>query len=395
MAGSYGGSRPLTERPGFMWAAAALTAVVVFLVAVVVLRFLFPGSGTSAGGEFAATSTTSSLNSTTIGLPLAVELTLNPVPCDGTGRDIGRITGVGPGETVTLSLGLTADPTDDIALLAGPDRVADLNGDYVIRWSCTPEQVGRRWEVTATTVDTARAVTFTLDGAIGDSAASGGLTIVLLAPTFACDSQTKPLGTISGAEPGEAISFSSPQAESIRSGTADAAGNLDINWNCNDQESSVTWTVTATGETSGRTGEFTFSGEQVPGAATTTTVAAPTTTAAPTTSTTALSTTTTAAGPTTTAGADELAIAFSEQPFGCDGQSRPFAVLSNLSPGESVTFTSPDSSGIRPGTAADDGTLTIRWQCSSEDVDSTWTVTATGDTSNRSITFTINGAAPG
>lgn len=88
---------------------------------------------------------------------------------------------------------------------------------------------------------------------------------------------------------------------------------------------------------------------------------------------------------------NQLLIDVTEDPFLCDGSARPFANLAGATGGEEVVFTSPQSSGILPGTANPDGTLTMRWQCDPEQVGTTWDITATGSTSGKTVTFSVTG----
>lgn len=90
--------------------------------------------------------------------------------------------------------------------------------------------------------------------------------------------------------------------------------------------------------------------------------------------------------------ANQLLIDVTEDPFVCDGGVRQFANLSGAIGGEEIVFTSPQSSGILPGTANPDGTLSIRWQCDPEQAGTTWDITATGSTSAKTVTFSFTGA---
>ncbi|MEM7273781.1 MAG: hypothetical protein AAF547_11925 [Actinomycetota bacterium] len=103
-------------------------------------------------------------------------------------------------------------------------------------------------------------------------------------------------------------------------------------------------------------------------------------------------TTTTLPTTTTVDPATQLLVAVTEDPFICDGSVRQFAMITGATPGEQVAFTSPQSSGIQPGTAAEDGTLAIRWQCDPEQVGTTWELTATGAQSGKSVQFSFTGA---
>ena len=85
---------------------------------------------------------------------------------------------------------------------------------------------------------------------------------------------------------------------------------------------------------------------------------------------------------------------FAENPFVCDGPSRPFGRLYGATPGERITFTSPDVGDLLPGTADGHGELGLIWQCNPNEAGRTWTVTASGSPSGRKGTFSVTGAAP-
>ena len=183
---------------------------------------------------------------------------------------------------------------------------------------------------------------------------------------FVCDSETREFALIAGADPNETIAFSSPQTEGLRSGTADANGELPIRWQCDPEQAGTTWELTAAGETSGRSVTFLFagvtdSGDTAPG------------------------------GTTTPATPTELTVDVIEDPFACDGEVRVFGGLSGAEPNEAVAFSSPQSPGLRPGMADAEGNLPIRWQCDPDQVGTTWELTATGETSGRTVTFTFTG----
>ena len=84
-----------------------------------------------------------------------------------------------------------------------------------------------------------------------------------------------------------------------------------------------------------------------------------------------------------------LSVSFSENPFRCDGGVRALGTLSGAAAGERITFSSPEVSGLLPGTASASGTLPLRWQCDPGDVGTTWHVTATGQSSGRRVTFSV------
>lgn len=59
-----------------------------------------------------------------------------------------------------------------------------------------------------------------------------------------------------------------------------------------------------------------------------------------------------------------LKLSLSEDPFRCDGTSRQLGRLSGALPNDTITFRSPQATGLLPGQAASDGTLDLRWMCS-------------------------------
>ena len=83
----------------------------------------------------------------------------------------------------------------------------------------------------------------------------------------------------------------------------------------------------------------------------------------------------------------------SENPVVCNGQRRAFGVVSNAFPGEQVDFSSPTISLLLPGTADASGQVTIHWRCDPENASNVWSLTATGESSGRTVTFTFGGAA--
>lgn len=178
---------------------------------------------------------------------------------------------------------------------------------------------------------------------------------------FICDGGTREFALIGGAEPNEEIAFTSPQSEGIRNGTADANGELPLRWQCDPQQAGTTWELTATGVTSGKTVTFLFAG------------AAAAAGAEPVTPT-------------------ALTVTVTEDPFSCDGTAREFAQLSGADPNEEVAFSSPQSPGLRSGTADADGNLPVRWSCEPTQAGTVWELTATGVTSGRTVTFTFTGS---
>lgn len=96
--------------------------------------------------------------------------------------------------------------------------------------------------------------------------AAGELTTDQEVYTFVCDGgPSRPLGTLSGALPGEVIDFTSPEEGGLLSGTANGNGELGLIWQCPTWQSTWTWHVNAVGRTSGRTGSFVVNGQDATG----------------------------------------------------------------------------------------------------------------------------------
>ena len=89
---------------------------------------------------------------------------------------------------------------------------------------------------------------------------AGSLGVVFTENPFRCDGQGRGFGRITGALPGETVSFWSAQVADLSAGAADAAGELPIRWLCDPQEAGQNWELTATGNTSGRTLTFIVTG---------------------------------------------------------------------------------------------------------------------------------------
>ncbi len=188
--------------------------------------------------------------------------------------------------------------------------------------------------------------------------AADQLRVTVAEDPFVCNGETREFALIGGAEPNENVAFTSPQADGLRSGTADVNGELPIRWQCEPDQAGTTWALTATGETSGRTVTFQFAGVTAPGQ------------------------------PEPTA----LSVEVIEDPFVCNGETRIFAGLSGAEPNEEVAFSSPQSPGLRSGTADADGNLPLRWQCDPDQAGTMWELTATGENSGRTVTFTFTGS---
>lgn len=78
--------------------------------------------------------------------------------------------------------------------------------------------------------------------------------------TITCDSATHALGSVTGARPGEGVTFTSPEVGGLLPGTADGSGSIRLIWTCDASEIGSTWHVTARGSASGTTTSFTVTG---------------------------------------------------------------------------------------------------------------------------------------
>ena len=216
-------------------------------------------------------------------------------------------------------------------------------------------------EATATTVpdgSVAGAVDSTISEPTTTTIDPNALRVTIGEDPFLCDGGTREFALIAGAQPNEEISFTSPQSQGLRNGTADANGELPLRWQCDPTQVGTTWELTATGLTSGKAVTFLFAG---------------------------------AAAPADAAPA-ALMVDVMEDPFACDGVARIFAGLSGAEPNEEIAFSSPQSPGLRTGQADADGTLPVRWVCDPSQAGTTWELTATGVTSGRTVTFSFTGS---
>ena len=187
---------------------------------------------------------------------LLISLTEDPFICDGGVRPFANLAGAAPGEEVSFT------SPQSSGILPG---TAAADGSLTIRWQCDPEQIGTTWDIVATGVTSGKSVAFSIMGAdpAGATATIPGpseLTVSLIESPFICNGETRIFGGLTGAESNEEVSFTSPQATGIRNGQADADGSLSIRWQCDATQAGMTWELTATGLTSGRTVTFTFTG---------------------------------------------------------------------------------------------------------------------------------------
>lgn len=369
----------------------------------------------------------------------------NGVFCDGTERKAAVIFEAEPGETIAFSSPMPVEVADG---------VADEQGTYQLLWSCEPNEASLSWDLTATGTTSNRSVSFRLIGSYEDPGGRT-LVFTPTRQPLVCDGTSHVAGRLENADPYEPVNFTAADAEPLRQGQADRAGVLTVNWRCRPEESQTTWTVEAIGERSGRVASFEIAGRLpepaetgpinvelledpvicnrerwrvavlsnlVPGVLVDF-VASPSdsplgarradgngsldvywqchrsqadtvwtleatehvVTPAAAEQRTAKMVLTGSALP------DPTMITVVEEPFVCDGTSHDFAVLSNFVPGEYVDFTSPQSDAIRPGQADEVGELPVHWQCDPDEAGKRWEVTASGQTSGYSLTFTVTG----
>jgi hypothetical protein len=294
-------------------------------------------------------SCTGPVDTSTAGTSPAGGLSYTPViesvVCDGTEQLAGHLEGAAPGEPIAFTSPLP------IELAEGS---ADAQGRHPLTWTCQEAEARLRWDVTATGRESGRAVSFTIVGT-DRPADAGALAVALDGEDVACDGTRHDIGTLTGADGDEGIVFTSEQTSGLQSGRADGRGELIVGWSCRPGDAGRTWEVTATGDRSGRSATFVVRGAP-PQAAT-------------------------------------IGVDLTENPFVCDGRSRPFATLSDLVPGELVSFAAPGVEDLRDGRVGADGRLVLNWQCGPDGVGRTWALTATGAESRRTVTITFSGVA--
>ena len=267
------------------------------------------------------------------------------VVCDGTEQLAGHLEGAAPGEAIAFTSPLPIEMAEGSA---------DAQGDHPVTWTCQEAEARLRWDLTATGRESGRTVSFAIVGT-DRAAEAGALAVVLHGDDVACDGTRHDIGTLTGADVDERIVFTSEQTSGLQSGQADGRGELIVGWSCRPGDAGRTWEVRATGDRSGRSTTFVVRG---------------------------------ATPQPTTIGVD-----LTENPFVCDGRSRPFAALSDLVPGELVSFATPGVDDLRDGRVGADGRLVLNWQCGPDGAGRTWDLTATGAESGRTVTITFTGVA--
>ncbi len=94
------------------------------------------------------------------------------------------------------------------------------------------------------------------------ASAQDSLLVDLVESPFLCDDGSRSLGVVSGLQPSEKVTFSSPQLNGIFSNrVADDDGAVDMRWSCDNPR---TWTITIAGVSSGRSVTFTLEGVLAP-----------------------------------------------------------------------------------------------------------------------------------
>lgn len=292
--------------------------------------------------------------------PLSISGLREDIFCDNKTYDLVTLSDAVPNEPVSFTSPQKASIQSELADEAGLVRM---------RWTCDEDEIGTTWEITAFGDVSGSAIDFSFTGVAPTPGSESGLVATLIEDPFVCDGGARPVATLSGFQALEVINFSSPEVSgSLRPGEADDNGDLQARWQCDADQAGTIWQVTATGRTSGRSVTLTITGGD--------------------------STDAVPDGSTEPPAAVEPTIELTENPFTCDGTTRGFGTIANLAPNEIVEFASPQSPNLKPGTADEEGRLAVRWSCGIDDSTTTWEITATGTTSQRSITFSLAGAAP-
>lgn len=277
--------------------------------------------------------------------PPTIDLYDDELVCDGRAHEIAALAGFEPGERIDLD---SEQGEPDVR------PRADRTGGFTAWWRCRPGDVGETWRITAIGATSGRSVDFTLRGVAWPDAQP--VAVESAVEEIACDRRTHPLATMVNLYPGELVTFTAPGARNVRDGRADADGRLELTWQCERADVGETWELTAIAADTGERVTLPITG--VPGE-----------TPPPAT------------------------VRVVEEPFVCDDERRPAALLGDLEPGEFVDFTSPQAGPLLEG-RFEGGELEVNWQCQPSQAGTAWEVTATGRQSGRSITFAITGVAP-
>lgn len=313
----------------------------------VVLATLATACTSAAGDGDSETFTSVEPESSDAVAPLTITYENDAVVCNGQPQPVATISGAEPGEVLALTSALPVE---------FPDAVADEAGTHRISWSCPAEEARLRWTLTATGRSSGR----TADITFGGTEEPDPTLVLAFTPAedpFTCDGRLKPVGTLSGAKPDESLTVASAHTGSSVH-QADGLGEVPLWWRCQPGEA-ADWEVSVDSTSGDRSLRFMVRGvaqdlAQLP----------------------------------------ELVVELTENPFVCDGKSRAFATVSNLHAFEDVTFTAETAETLLPGSADENGSLPLNWQCGTDEVGTTWTLTAYGVSSGRSVTVTFTGGAP-
>ena len=185
------------------------------------------------------------------GRSLLLERPRGDFVCNEERRELFTLHGAAPGDRVTFDQGFS--PSIE-------PMTADSDGTLVVNYACKPRLADRAWTIrirTESGLSLNADITTTLL-AISSAAPSAepGLRIVLTESPFVCDGTRHALGFLSGATPGEKVSFSSPGLSGLSPGQADSYGSLHLIWQCEKAKAGVSWQVAAFAEASKRIGTF-------------------------------------------------------------------------------------------------------------------------------------------
>ncbi len=270
------------------------------------------------------------------------------VLCDNSTQTVGRLSNAEPHEAIDFD---SPDARSISPTLAG------AGGEVEVKWTCSPDQDGSGWRLTATGRSSHRTVEFSFTGQAPQPADAGDIVVEIVENPFVCDRGRRLLARVANLTPNATLELAaSPQGDSLRPAEADAGGSARLFWQCDRRDEGTTWELTVTEATPARrSATFSFGS---------TTLESPVT------------------------------IQVIEVPFVCDGTTRQVAVLQRFVPREAVDFESPQAEAIRQGRADSEGNLPVRWTCDPDQAGTVWEITATGMTSGASLSFTITGGPP-
>ena len=209
-------------------------------------------------------------NRATAAPSLKISIPSQDFVCDGIVRKLGLLSGAQPGEGIEIK----SNPKE--ADLKG--GTADEKGQLVLHWVCGQTGIGTPWllsfkgeisgragSVTVTGVEVGTKPSTSTSTSTSSSSSSstavqppsGPMVASVSSSPFVCDGVKRAIGTLTGAAPNEQVTFASPGVTDFVPGSADGSGRLGLNWVCDPADAGTTWSVTATGTTSGKTATFT------------------------------------------------------------------------------------------------------------------------------------------